>query len=228
MVTEALAEVRERRWDDAPAVVIGREGWQQGIVGIVAGRLADELGRPVAVIGFEAGVGRGSVRGPRGSRLYDALKTVSPVLLRFGGHQAAAGLEVTVARLGDLREGFAAAVAAQQRDESGAPASPAVALAPGDTLARVLGDFALLEPCGEGNPCPELELEGTLLRAREVRGGHLKLEVELASGERVGAFGANMGDRVFAPGARVTMAGRLVRDRFRGGDAAELQLTRVA
>jgi len=227
MVAEALAEVREQRWDDAPAVVVGREGWQHGIVGIVAGRLADDLGRPVAVIGFEGGVGRGSVRGPRGSRLYDALKAVSPVLSRFGGHQAAAGLEVTADRLGELREGFAAAVAAQGSSGVSTPPALAVPLAPGDTLARVLGDFALLEPCGEGNPCPELELEGTLVRAREVRGGHLKLEVELASGERVSAFGAGMGERTFEPGASVTLAGALVRDRFRGGDAAEIRLTRV-
>ena len=47
-------------------------------------------------------------------------------------------------------------------------------LASGDTLARVLGDFALLEPCGEGNPCPELAVEARVLRAREVKGGHLK------------------------------------------------------
>jgi single-stranded-DNA-specific exonuclease len=180
------------------------------------------------VIGFEGGVGRGSVRGPRGSRLYDALKAVSPVLSRFGGHQAAAGLEVTMERLGELREGFAAAVAAQVPDSASAPAAPAVSLAPGDTLARVLGDFALLEPCGEGNPSPELELAGTLVRAREVRGGHLKLEVELGTGERVSAFGPGMGERTFEPGAGVTLAGWLVRDRFRGGDAAEVRLTRVA
>jgi single-stranded-DNA-specific exonuclease len=228
MVAEALAEVREQRWDEAPAVVIGREGWQHGIVGIVAGRLADDLGRPVAVIGFEGGVGRGSVRGPRGSRLYDALKAVSSVLGRFGGHQAAAGLEVSMERLGELREGFAAAVAAQGPDSTSAPAAPCVSLAAGDTLARVLGDFALLEPCGEGNPSPELELAGRLVRAREVRGGHLKLEVELGSGERVSAFGAGMGERTFEPGANVALAGSLVRDRFRGGDAAEIRLTRVA
>jgi single-stranded-DNA-specific exonuclease len=227
MITEALAEVRENGWDDAPAVVIGREGWLPGIVGIVAGRLADELGRPVVVVGFEGGVGRGSVRGPRGVRLYDALKAVSPLLVRFGGHQAAAGLEVTSDRLAELREGFAAAVSAGERDGAASPRSSGVRLAPGDTLARVLGDFALLEPCGEGNPCPELELEGTLLRAREVRGGHLKLELELPSRERVSAFGAGMGGRVLEEGKSVTLAGRLVRDRFRGGDAAELRIARL-
>jgi single-stranded-DNA-specific exonuclease len=226
MIAEALAEVERERWGDAPAIVIGREGWLPGIVGIVAGRLADDLGRPVVVVGFEGGVGRGSVRGPRGVRLYDALKAVSPVLVRFGGHQAAAGLEVKAERLAELREGFAAAISAASPDGALARA-PGVRLLPGDSLARVLGDFALLEPCGEGNPCPELELEATLLRAREVRGGHLKLELELPSRERVSAFGAGMGQRALEAGSTVTLAGRLVRDRFRGGDAAEIRIARL-
>lgn len=226
MIAEALAEVERERWGDAPAIVIGREGWLPGIVGIVAGRLADELARPVVVVGFENGVGRGSVRGPRGVRLYDALKAVSPLLVRFGGHQAAAGLEVKAERLAELREGFAAAVSAGRADGA-AERAPGVRLLPGDSLARVLGDFALLEPCGEGNPCPELELEATLLRAREVRGGHLKLELELPSRERVSAFGAGMGQRALEAGSTVTLAGRLVRDRFRGGDAAEIRIARL-
>jgi single-stranded DNA-specific DHH superfamily exonuclease len=47
----------------------------------------------------------------------------------------------------------------------------------------VLADFALLEPCGEGNPSPDLQVDATVLRAREVAGGHLKLELELAGPE---------------------------------------------
>jgi single-stranded-DNA-specific exonuclease len=227
MLAEALAEVRKERWDDAPAVVIGREGWQQGIVGIVAGRLADELARPVVVIGFENGVGRGSVRGPRGSRLYDALKAVSPVLVRFGGHQAAAGLEVLVPRLAELREGFAAAVATLGTTSPADGGGPTVPLAGSDSLVRVLGDFALLEPCGEGNPYPELAVEGRVVRAREVKGGHLKLELELASGERLGAFGVGMGGRAAELGETAKVSGRLVRDRFRGGDAAEIRIERL-
>jgi single-stranded-DNA-specific exonuclease len=226
MLEEARAEIRENRWDDAAAVVLGREGWEPGVVGVVAGRLADELGRPVIVVGFEAGLGRGSVRGPRGSRLHDALSAVSATLLRFGGHQAAAGLEVAIARLGELREGFVAAV-----DAAGevAPVSEPVGtpFVQGDTLARVLGDFALLEPCGESNPCPELALEATVLRAREVKGGHLKLELELASGERLGAFGVGLGPRAAELSGAVALRGRLRRDSYRGGDAVELRISRL-
>src|SRR6185295_13328852 len=92
----------------------GREGWNPGVVGIVAGRLADRYARPVIVVGFEGETGRGSVRGPKGARLHDALRGVPPGILdRFGGHQAAAGLEVRKERLGELRESFESAVAAQ-------------------------------------------------------------------------------------------------------------------
>ncbi|HEX6767268.1 MAG TPA: DHH family phosphoesterase, partial [Polyangiaceae bacterium] len=104
MLDEALAEIRDERYDERSAIVLGREGWGTGIVGIVAGRLADRFARPVVVIGFENGHGRGSVRGPRGARLYDALELASSLLVRFGGHQAAAGLEVELSRLGELRE----------------------------------------------------------------------------------------------------------------------------
>ena len=64
MLEEALAEVEREGYRERPALVIGREGWNHGIVGIVAGRLASSLQKPVVVIGFEQGIGRGSVRGP--------------------------------------------------------------------------------------------------------------------------------------------------------------------
>ncbi len=230
MLDEALAEIREQRYDERAAIVLGREGWSTGIVGIVAGRLADRFARPVAVIGFENGHGRGSVRGPRGARLYDALETTSSLLVRFGGHQAAAGLEVELGRLGELREAFEAAVA--RTNGSGDAATPAstrdgtLRLAPGDTPGKLLAELSLLEPCGEGNPHPEIELEAKVVAAREVTGGHLKLELEVA-GMRLGAFGIGMGARAAELGKTVVVSGRLRRDTFRGGDAVELKIAEL-
>jgi single-stranded-DNA-specific exonuclease len=231
MLDEALTEIREERYDERSAIVLGREGWGTGIVGIVAGRLADRFARPVVVIGFENGHGRGSVRGPRGSRLYDALERASSLLVRFGGHQAAAGLEVELAKLGELREAFEAAVSAQTtavdaEASVSVPGSEVLRLVVGDSPVRVLEDFALLEPCGEGNPYPEVELEAQVLVAREVTGGHLKLELDVL-GTRLGAFGVGMGARATGLGKTVLVAGRLRRDTFRGGDAVELKITRL-
>jgi single-stranded-DNA-specific exonuclease len=226
MLEEALAEVERERYGERAAIVLGRDGWNHGIVGIVAGRLASDLGKPVVVIGFEAGIGRGSVRGPQGSRLHDAVSACAPLLRRFGGHQAAAGLEVAFEQLGALREAFEAACAAHSPSVAVADA-PCVRLAPGDSLSKVLLDLSELEPCGESNPAPAVALIARVVSAREVTGGHLKLELSLDSGERLGAFGIGMGPRAAGLTGKVAVSGRLRPDRYRGGNAIELKLDKI-
>ncbi len=229
MIAEALAEIAAEGWAERPAIVIGREGWNHGIVGIVAGRLADQFQRPVLAVGFSDGHGRASARGPAGSRLFDALSTVQDVLLRFGGHQAAAGAEVHLSRLVELRERFEAACAAQPASTGPKPSEEQTWawLAPGDDPARVLADLYLLEPCGAGNECPLLAFEASLISARQVTGGHLKLELELEGGERLGAFGFSMGDQASALSGKIRVVGKLRPDRYRGGNAMELKLEKI-
>lgn len=226
MLEEALAEVERDGYRERPALVIGREGWNHGIVGIVAGRLASELGKPVVVIGFENGVGRGSVRGPKGARLHDAVSACSALLRRFGGHQAAAGLEVTLEQLPALRQAFEAACAAQPAVEV-TDDVPTVRLAPTDSLGKVLSDLNELEPCGESNAAPALALIGRVVSAREVTGGHLKLELALDGGQRLGAFGIGMGARAATLVGDVAVSGKLRPDRYRGGNALELKLEKI-
>lgn len=221
MIGEALDEVRREGWHERPGVVVGRQGWNHGIVGIVAGRLADELKRPVAVVGFDGETGRGSLRGPAGARLFDVLECASDVLERFGGHQAAAGFEVRFDRLTELRERFESA-STRLTFESGREELPPLLLVPGEDPSDVLRDLHRLEPWGERNPAPALALEGQLLSAREVRGGHLKLELELPGGRRIGGFGANLGARAGRLQGRVRVIGSLRPDRWRGGDAVEV------
>ena len=229
MIEEALLEIESEGWGERAAIVIGREGWNHGIVGIVAGRLADRFQRPVLAVGFSDGHGRASVRGPAGSRLFDALSAVQDVLLRFGGHQAAAGAEVELSRLAELRERFEAACAAQPPPTIAKPSEEATLawLAPGDDPSRVLNDLYLLEPCGAGNESPQLAFEASVLSARQVSGGHLKLELELEGGERVGAFGIAMGERAAGLVGKISVVGKLRPDRYRGGKAIELRLEKI-
>lgn len=225
MLSEAVSEIESEGWTERPAIVLGREGWNHGIVGIVAGRLASRYQKPVIVAGFDAGHGRGSVRGPKGSRLHDALAQVSDTLLRFGGHQAAAGVELTFDRLGDLRQAFEKACG--ELSALAAPVDEAdvdtVWLHSDDHPAQVVREIERLEPCGQGNPAPRIALEAEVLRAREVRGGHLKLELELGS-RRMSGFGPAMGERATSLSGRVVLVGRLRRDAYRGGDAVEIRV----
>jgi single-stranded-DNA-specific exonuclease len=225
MVAEAEVEIAERGYSKAPVIVLGRQGWNAGIVGIVAGRIADKYAVPVIVIGFEGDVGRGSVRGPKGARLYDALSTVAQCLERFGGHQAAAGLEVRHERLEALRSAFGDAILTQAAEPRAVVAKLSqVPLAAGDKLEDVLRDLERLEPCGEGNPRPRIVVEGRVVSAREVKGGHLKLCVERAGG-RLDGFAVTLGHRaaeLLATPNVVRVCGDLRLNQFMGAQNVEM------
>ncbi|HET9931111.1 MAG TPA: single-stranded-DNA-specific exonuclease RecJ [Polyangiaceae bacterium] len=229
MTTEALEEIEREGYADRRAIVLGREGWNHGIVGIVAGRLSERFRRPVVVFGFTQGHGRGSVRGPSGARLHDALSLCVSTVLRFGGHQAAAGVEVELSRLAEFRAAFEAAVLTTTKPETCASTAieNALWLAPSDDPSRVFAELSELEPCGLKNPSPWMLVEGKLVLAREVTGGHLKLELEVGRGRRISGFGVNLGQRAAGLGERVLVGGRLRRDRYRGGDAVELFVERI-
>jgi single-stranded-DNA-specific exonuclease len=227
MLTEAEAEIEAQGYGARSALVLGREGWNHGIVGIVAGRLATKYDRPVIVAGFHDGHGRGSVRGPKGAKLYDLLSQSADALLRFGGHQAAAGVELRLEKLELLRELFEAAASSATSETSSDAGGELLWVAPHDELSRVLGDLELLEPCGAANPLPQVALKARVVSAREVTGGHLKLELELGRGQRLGAFGPLLGHRAAELGGEITVTGKLRRDGYRGGNAVELKLERL-
>lgn len=230
MLAEAVAAIEAEGWQTRAALTLGKPGWNHGIVGIVAGRLADQYQRPVIVVGFEGEVGRGSVRGPAGFKLHDALAQIQDVLLRFGGHQAAAGVVVELSRLSELRARFEEVCSQQCALEHTGPittSAPLVELAPGDDLRDVLADLLRLEPCGEANPRPELALVAEVVSAREVRGGHLKLELEIEGGRRVSGFAAQQGPLAQSLSGLVRVVGSLRPDRWRGGDAVEVRVRRV-
>jgi single-stranded-DNA-specific exonuclease len=223
---EAREEIAHLRLESAPAIVVGREGWNHGIVGIVAGRIAEQFDKPTVVIGFDRGVGRGSLRGPDGFRLFDALSECAKHLVRFGGHQAAAGMEIKIDQLVDFRIAYEAACRARSDFERPPPQEP-LGLVPGEDLYQVLQDLYLLEPCGEKNPAPLLSLACEIRSSREVKGGHLKLDLELLGGRRVGGFGPGLG--AFAERYRgpATVIGKLRPDTYRGGEAVELLVEQV-
>jgi single-stranded-DNA-specific exonuclease len=228
MFVDACGEIERGGFANDAAIVVGRSGWNPGIVGIVAGRLVDRYQRPVIVVGMEEGSGRGSVRGPIGARLHDALSEASDVLVRFGGHQQAAGLEVLAERLGSLRARFVDAVARQvssPRAES--PGGELMPLDAGDDPLAVLADLGRLEPCGFRNPRPRIVVEGRVASAREVKNGHLKLELLLDNRRRLDCFAPRRGELASSLAGRVRVVGDLRHNGFSGVAAAEVLVDEV-
>ncbi len=225
-VTErAIAQVLASGQQAAPAIVVGDEDWHFGVVGIVAARLVDRFGVPAIVVSFDGASGRGSARGPSGARLHDALTASRDALVGFGGHQAAAGVHLRRDQLGDLRDAFAAAVAALPATRAAAMGAAFDAvLHPDDDPAAVIVDFERLEPCGEGNPTPVVALTGAeVLDVRVMKQEHLRLRLRH---ERrvIEAFGFGLAAQAPALGRRIDARAGLRRDHYRGRGAVELKL----
>jgi single-stranded-DNA-specific exonuclease len=161
-VGEALAQAEAQAAEldqDAPAIVLGDPGWPMGIVGLVAGRLAERYARPAFVVCLDPSEAKGSARSVPGVHIVRALDAAAGALLRYGGHVAAAGFSLEAGRFAEFRELVSAAVAAEMH---GAQPERVFAIdsdiTAADATPQLCRQLAVLEPCGQGNHAPLLAL----------------------------------------------------------------------
>ena len=208
---------REGWWPDRWSLVVEGDGWHPGIVGLVASRLVERFHRPSVVLSRVEGRLKGSARSVRGLNLVEALSACSDLLARFGGHAAAAGLELRPDVAGDpagvaaFRDRFEKAVRQALSPEDLVPVLTADAEVGLDELGPdAVRDLGVLEPFGVGNPRP-------LFVARDVRvldvrpvgreGAHLRFRVEQGGAAfDAMAWRAGKGVRQVRPGRRVDLA----------------------
>ncbi|MEM9861207.1 MAG: single-stranded-DNA-specific exonuclease RecJ [Myxococcota bacterium] len=224
--TEEAYEQVEARYGKQPnhGVVVSSKSWHRGVVGITAARIVDRYDVPAVVIAVDE-YGHGSGRTPEGIDLYAAMKACEEQFLRFGGHQAAAGVTIDPANIDAFAERFAQA---SPRPEAG-QSPPLADVEIGGTIKMPsLEDLMRLEPLGEGNEQPVFALkDARVLEARDLSDGqHLKLRLQVGQSV-VSAFGPNMGHRVEELGERITALGTLRPDLFRGHGTLELSLQHV-
>jgi single-stranded-DNA-specific exonuclease len=214
---------------DAPAVVLYGP-WSVGIIGLVAGRLADETGRP-AVIGTPIGdVIRASCRSDGRLNLAEILGACEDLFIRFGGHAAAAGFELPAGRWPEFTERFLALVAAAGPVDPRTPLEVDLALPAAYVDYALYRDLARLAPCGPGNPEPLVAVLGlTVQRVRAASGGHTQLVLRRERDVIDGiAFGRPDLALALAEGDRVDVVARLASRAFGGLETLQLEVRDVA
>jgi single-stranded-DNA-specific exonuclease len=181
----------------APALVLAGEGWHPGVVGIAASRLAERHGIPVVLIGVEAGGrGRGSGRSIPGFDLLAALDECAEHLSRYGGHRAAAGIEIEAGRIESFREAFVAHARKALAESDLISTEPIDAVVGGESLGHdVAEQFEHLGPFGMGNPGVRLLVPSArVLDVRPMGDGdkHARFRLQSGSHSALGvAFGVN-------------------------------------
>ncbi|HSS05473.1 MAG TPA: single-stranded-DNA-specific exonuclease RecJ [Solirubrobacterales bacterium] len=179
---------------EAPGLVVAGEGWHPGVIGIVASRLAERHHRPVVVISLDGeGGGRGSGRSIPGFDLLAALQACAEHLTSFGGHRAAAGLELRAEDVDAFRAAFAAHATAVLGPEDLRRTERIDAMVGGADLGLDLAEeLQRLAPFGMGNPGVRLLVPSA--RVRDVRtmgeGKHARFSLHSGAHRALGvAFG---------------------------------------
>ena len=162
------------------AIVLADECWHQGVVGIVASRMAEEYCCPAFLVCLDGDHGKASSRSYGGFNLFSSLTKLSPLLESYGGHELAAGFTINRQQIPAFRKEICAMAAAYYTDE-GPRTHLDVDCAVTPELLTVRGIEALgaLEPCGNGCPKPVLMMEKlTVDRISLVGGGrHMRLRL---------------------------------------------------
>ncbi len=178
-------------------VVVGKN-WHPGVIGIVASRLVDLYYRPTIVVSLQDGEGKGSCRSIKGFHLFNALTSAKDTLVRFGGHEMAAGLTVLPDNIDALRAALDAYAEAHMTEEDYVPCLALEAeLRPKEITEKLVTELSYLEPYGMANPRPLFGcfgVEGFDVRVIGREGQHLKFLV--ASGaQQIQAIGWNMAEK---------------------------------
>ena len=154
------------------AIVLAKEGWHAGVIGIVASRLVDKYHLPTILISIDGDVAKGSCRSIPRLDLYAAINANSDLLVQFGGHHQAAGLTIKTANIGEFKRRFKQTVAQTLQPEDYLPVLNVDMLVDKDYVLDVplLNELKLLEPFGSSNPAPLFAFKDAAVRYAKIFG----------------------------------------------------------
>ncbi|MGQ0664183.1 MAG: single-stranded-DNA-specific exonuclease RecJ [Pseudomonadota bacterium] len=236
-IEAAVLEAALAQADGGGLVFVAGQGWHAGVIGVVAGRLAERFDRPACVVALDRGIGKGSGRSASGVDLGAAVIAArqAGLLVNGGGHPNAAGFTVEEARLGELREFLSSRIAertvADLRPELGLDGALALAAATPDLIASL----ERVGPFGAGNAEPRFAFPGVrIARADAVGERHVRCFLADQRSGRLQAIafralGTPLGRALLdGAGASLHVAGHLRADEWRGERRVRLQIEDAA
>lgn len=179
---EAIAEVEANNYvENGSVLVLAKEGWNVGVIGIVASRLVDKYSCPAIVLGIDAekGIAKGSARSIRGFDLFANLSDCRDILPHFGGHPMAAGMTLSMDDVDELRNRLNAFANEQLTEEDFIPTMEVdLECTVEEVTLEVIEQMKMLAPYGVGNPKPYVmicDAHADGIRKIGGNGNHLKM-----------------------------------------------------
>lgn len=212
-----------------PVIVLASENFHSGVIGIVAGRIAEKYYRPTVLIALDEGVGKASARSIPSFNLHKAFTECSEHLLQFGGHAYAAGMTIENEKIDGFRKAINAVGERILRADDLIPEIRIdSALSIKDANLNAFKALELLEPCGAGNPSPVFIFEKVqvqALRNMGDEGQHVRFRA-VQNGLAITAIGFNLSSEMeqLPANAAVDMVCKLMINDWGGTRKVELKI----
>ena len=210
------------------AIVLADESWHQGVVGIVASRIAEEYACPTFLICLDGEHGKASSRSHGGFNLFASLSALSPLLESYGGHELAAGFTITRANIPEFRRQICALAAKFYTDDVPRTVLEVdCAVSPELLTLHNVDALQMLEPCGNGCPKPVLMVKNLTIDRISMVGGGRHMRLRLCSGHtylNAIYFSANPQTVSIQPGDLVDVAFTPQVNEFRGTRTVQMNV----
>ena len=233
---EAYKTIEETHdFENDRVIVLNDDHWQQGIIGIVSSRITEKYGLPSILISFDGAtkgypalddMGKGSGRSIKGMNLVDALDYCKDLLVRFGGHELAAGLTVMRCNIDEFKKRINDYAREQLTEDLSCIRYVAdCELDAEDVSLNLANEISALEPFGVANPTPVFRINGLSLNKIISMGSGKHSKLLLDCGDRnlqAVCFGMPASSLDFFPGEKVDVLCQINVNEFRGQTAVQL------
>ena len=210
------------------AIVLADESWHQGVVGIVASRIAEEYACQTFLICLDGEHGKASSRSHGGFNLFASLSALSPLLESYGGHELAAGFTISRANIPEFRRQICALAAQYYTDDVPRTVLDVdCAVSPELLTLHNVDSLQMLEPCGNGCPKPVLMMKNLTIDRISMVGGGRHMRLRLCSGHtylNAIYFSANPQTVSIQPGDLVDVAFTPQVNEFRGTRTVQMNV----
>jgi single-stranded-DNA-specific exonuclease len=231
LLTEETVLHAQQQVEDSKLIFISHQTYEQGIIGLVAGKFVDRYYRPTIIVSKGKDYSKGSARSIAGFNIIETIRQVEDLLVDVGGHPMAAGFTVQTSKLAHLEQRLKK-IADSRLDDQLLSRGLKIdcVLDPSQISQNLAQKIAEFEPFGQGNPEPTFASYGLEISDSRTVGGenqHLKIKFQISNFKfQIDGIGFKMGDRFaeLTKGSIVDIAYNISTDKWNNDTRLQLRL----
>ena len=225
---EAKELVEENKEKDNSMIIVGKEKWHHGVIGIVASKITDLFYKPSILYSIDDDYAKGSGRSIQGFDLHEALEKSKKYIKQFGGHSMAVGVTLEKDKIELFKEAMNEYAKKCNLEELIPLIEVEDVIAIKDLNNKEVEDLYLLEPYGEGNSKPIYQINNVKINSKRSisEGKHLKLTITDERERMIDCIGFNMGELTndYVIGDKIDLVGTLEINSYMGVDKVQINL----